>query len=175
MIIPTYHSEQDCDLYEDLNIYEQILQDDIIVKAFLKKYPNSTSYVEGIDESYPPKAWIIYSSNNNKTENELWIYIREVSPENENDCFWPVQYIYKDYEKPLSIQYYSWEKQRLINFLSSVLTSPYEQWHQGIDLQDIKCKEGLILIIKYDGSPACVKPETKQKLIERGWAKSEKH
>lgn len=32
------------------------------------------------------------------------------------------------------------------------------------------CKESLTLVTKYDGSHACVKPETKTKLIERGWA-----
>lgn len=33
------------------------------------------------------------------------------------------------------------------------------------------CKPDLVLIQKYDGSPACVTPETKQKLIDREWAK----
>jgi len=35
----------------------------------------------------------------------------------------------------------------------------------------VQCKEGLELIFKStDGSPACVKPKTAEKLIERGWA-----
>ena len=29
------------------------------------------------------------------------------------------------------------------------------------------------MITKYDGAPACVKPETREKLIERGWALEE--
>ena len=33
----------------------------------------------------------------------------------------------------------------------------------------IRCNEGLILIQKHDGSPACVTLETKTKLFERGW------
>ena len=33
------------------------------------------------------------------------------------------------------------------------------------------CKETFVKIFKYDDSPACVKPETAEKLIERGWAK----
>jgi serpin B len=37
-------------------------------------------------------------------------------------------------------------------------------------LPHVECQKGLELIFKAsDGSPACVKPETKQKLIERGW------
>jgi len=35
--------------------------------------------------------------------------------------------------------------------------------------QEPSCKENLVLIKKYNGDPACVKPETREKLIERGW------
>lgn len=51
------------------------------------------------------------------------------------------------------------------NFLS-----PLKQFKSGILVEEIQCRNELILIQKQDGSPACVKPETKQKLIERGWA-----
>lgn len=48
---------------------------------------------------------------------------------------------------------------------------PLKQSKSGIPFNEIQCKEGLELILKSsDGSPGCVKPETKQKLIERGWA-----
>ena len=52
------------------------------------------------------------------------------------------------------------------------LLSPHEQRFAGMLVQDVKCKEGLQLIksIHYQ-MPACVKQETKQKLIERGLAK----
>jgi hypothetical protein len=43
---------------------------------------------------------------------------------------------------------------------------PLKQVKLGIE---ISCKPQLVLITKYDGSPACVKPETREKLIERGW------
>ncbi len=46
---------------------------------------------------------------------------------------------------------------------------PLKQLKYGIDPREILCNDELILIQKYDGSPACVKPETKTKLIERGW------
>jgi len=36
---------------------------------------------------------------------------------------------------------------------------------------DISCKEMFVKIYKYDNSPACVKPKTAEKLIERGWTK----
>lgn len=38
-------------------------------------------------------------------------------------------------------------------------------------LVDIVCKEGFVKIFKHDGSPACVKPKTAEKLIERGWVR----
>jgi len=47
---------------------------------------------------------------------------------------------------------------------------PLKQIFAGISYENVICKEGLSLIIKKGGSPACVKPETKIKLIERGWA-----
>jgi len=48
---------------------------------------------------------------------------------------------------------------------------PLEQFKSGIKVQDVKCNAGFELVIKStDGSPACVKPETAQKLVERGWA-----
>ncbi|MDH3203350.1 MAG: hypothetical protein OEL81_01570 [Nitrosopumilus sp.] len=50
--------------------------------------------------------------------------------------------------------------------------SPLWQQKFGTEWNEILCNPGLSLVQKYDGSPACVKPETKQKLIERGWAKN---
>lgn len=38
-------------------------------------------------------------------------------------------------------------------------------------LVEIVCKEGFVKIFKYDGSPACVKPKTAEKLLERGWVR----
>lgn len=52
------------------------------------------------------------------------------------------------------------------------ILSPLKQFKFGILPSEIKCKTDFKLIQKYDSSPACVKPETKQKLIERGWAKA---
>jgi len=34
------------------------------------------------------------------------------------------------------------------------------------------CRPGFVKIFKYNGSPACVKPSTAEKLLERGWARS---
>jgi len=40
-------------------------------------------------------------------------------------------------------------------------------------VDNIQCKENLVLIQKYDGSPACVTESTKVKLVEREWTAKE--
>ncbi|NHI04618.1 hypothetical protein DYY67_1779 [Candidatus Nitrosotalea sp. TS] len=48
--------------------------------------------------------------------------------------------------------------------------SPLQQFKSGIKAEDVKCAGGFTLVLKSeDSSPACVKPDTAQKLIERGW------
>lgn len=55
---------------------------------------------------------------------------------------------------------------------SETISSPLKQLQQdGIFGYEIKCNQGLVIVIKkLDSSPACVKPDTAQKLIERGWS-----
>ena len=52
---------------------------------------------------------------------------------------------------------------------STEIKSPLKQTQSGILIEDIRCKDSLGLLIKHDGSPACVKPSSVEKLIERGW------
>jgi len=47
-----------------------------------------------------------------------------------------------------------------------IILPPLKQVKLG---QEPSCKENLVLITKYNGAPACVKPETREKLIARGW------
>lgn len=44
-----------------------------------------------------------------------------------------------------------------------------KQYKMGLKFENLKCKENFILIQKYNGLPACVNPDTRKKLIERGW------
>jgi len=50
--------------------------------------------------------------------------------------------------------------------------SPRKQSAQGISSNEVNCNEGLELIFKYDGSPACVTDLTAEKLVKRGWSKT---
>ncbi len=47
--------------------------------------------------------------------------------------------------------------------------SPKKQLAQGIAPEAVMCNEGLVLFIKYNGSPACVRHDTAVILEERGW------
>ena len=46
--------------------------------------------------------------------------------------------------------------------------SPIKQMKDGISPENILCREGLELIIRINGMPACVKPETADRMQERG-------
>lgn len=52
---------------------------------------------------------------------------------------------------------------------SQTVKPPLKQYRQGIPFSEIACEDTLVLVQKYDGSPACVASESKNKLIERGW------
>ena len=50
------------------------------------------------------------------------------------------------------------------------LLSPLKQMSQeGVEPQDIMCKDRLELVFKHDGQPACVKPSSIQKLTSWNW------
>lgn len=49
------------------------------------------------------------------------------------------------------------------------LESPRKQIKFGVLPEKITCNEGLVLMIRPSGMPACVKPTTAEKLEEKGW------
>ena len=53
------------------------------------------------------------------------------------------------------------------------ISSPLKQQMSGILSEDITCREGLENIFRYDGSAACAKPLSVEKLIHRGWGISD--
>ena len=60
--------------------------------------------------------------------------------------------------------------QSILAFAISNFPPPLKQIANEIPPNEVICKEGLELTFKAsDGSPACVKPETAIKLVERGW------
>lgn len=53
--------------------------------------------------------------------------------------------------------------------ISNSFPSPLKQFKSGISFDSIQCKENLVLIQKFDGSPACVMYQTGEELVKRGW------
>ena len=48
---------------------------------------------------------------------------------------------------------------------------PLKQTQDGIKPTSVTCTEGLELVLKFsNGNPACIKPSSVEKMIERGWA-----
>ena len=53
----------------------------------------------------------------------------------------------------------------------SYFSSPLKQLKQGTIPDNVKCTEGLQLVLKQStGTPHCIKPSSVEKLIQRGWA-----
>ena len=64
----------------------------------------------------------------------------------------------------------------IVKTISFTLTHPppLMQFKKGVDPHEVQCRKDLQLVIKSsNGIPACVKSETKIKLVDRGWAVSE--
>lgn len=50
---------------------------------------------------------------------------------------------------------------------------PKFQLERGMNPEYVKCNSGLVVAHKYaDESPACIKPQSMQKLVQRGWAQA---
>ena len=49
------------------------------------------------------------------------------------------------------------------------IDSPLKQFKNGVPFSEIKCRDSLQLTQRYDGTPACVKPDTYDELIKRDW------
>jgi len=57
--------------------------------------------------------------------------------------------------------------------LIDLTLAPLKQIANGVSPENIACKEDMLIVFKdTDNSPACVKPATVDKLIERGWTKT---
>ena len=52
--------------------------------------------------------------------------------------------------------------------INADIDSPRKQMAEGVLAQDVICRGGLELVIRTNGMPACVKPETIDKMFERG-------
>ncbi len=56
----------------------------------------------------------------------------------------------------------------MMSFANADMESPKKQLKNGILVEEIQCNTGLELVIRNNGTPACVKPETVEKMHQRG-------
>ena len=52
--------------------------------------------------------------------------------------------------------------------VNAEIESPRKQMKMGISAEDVLCRTGLELVIRTNGMPACVKPDTADIMQERG-------
>ncbi len=66
-------------------------------------------------------------------------------------------------------------KQGQVDYLPPSLSdiAPLKQFKVGISIEEIQCRDSLVLVTKHDGSPACIKPESRAGLVERDWIRSQ--
>jgi len=94
-----------------------------------------------------------YSWNQKVDDGDSWIKI--------SDGIHEITYGFDDYKVSLEIE------------TTSGVKPPLKQIENGIEPENVNCKEGLELVFKAsDNSPACVKSESITKLVERGWART---
>ena len=81
------------------------------------------------------------------------------------------EYVWKD-SNPLSFPFkgtFLSDNWIMIDYTSQYLKN---QLKSGVPFDKLECKDGMILVLKYDGTHACVKPKSIEKLIERNWTTS---
>ena len=52
--------------------------------------------------------------------------------------------------------------------INANIDSPRKQMAEGVSVQDVICREVIEKVIRTNGMPACVKPETADKMFDRG-------
>ena len=74
--------------------------------------------------------------------------------------------------EPCTLEIFEQKNVSLAEKTEFVFPPPLKQINSGIPYDEIKCKDSLVLLQKYDGTPACVKPDTATELQTR-WYKSD--
>jgi hypothetical protein len=126
---------------------------------------------------------IAKKNNTDDKNSEITVFNKEINVSSEK-CKWIASAEWEfvleegEYRKFVSVKengsdYITYENSfSVISDTINNYISPLNQFKSGVPSKEIQCKIGLELIFKSsNGFPACVKPDTQEKLIERGWAK----
>ena len=111
----------ECIIEEDLDRYDELLQDGIVIKTFLKTFPLAVSHTSGtIDESSPPQSQIIYKYESGDLVAQLNVNVFEGKMP-ERPCLYPSQYVLNyqnDDDQTVQIINYFTETQEIVDFLN---------------------------------------------------------
>ena len=162
---------QVCDVNDSQTI-RKVLNDDPVVQEFLKLHPSAVfEHSPTYDE--PGNPWVHSSFR----QNGLSLGVITSMYDKNGDCFWIRNYS-SNYEFPPSgvgigmERSQTFESDQIPQAILAVnaLTNPIKQMKMGIPVTEIKCKEGLVPIVKIDRiHPACVTDSTWSELLKRGW------
>ena len=161
------------------------LENDYIVQQFLRKHPETTIERAPLDivNTLTPITWKITVPHNLesvKPTSAAKLYVNFDNCSYITGYFYDVTYRegdgiratyrYGDTD-PEQVATFEEKKYQLAKTIIGEHMPPRIQINE-FDMQPdkIRCNEGLILIQKHDGSPACVKPYTASNLAERGWS-----
>ena len=162
-------AEDDISIFVENNARKVYYTGENITSASFDPKSNSIIFETGNNAKLDIKAPQVY-----KYGGQLF-FLRngeEVLPEIRiDDCFYYVSFETQMPEK-IELIFTHWPEatEQIENCETITISSPLKQFKSGIHPEDVKCKESLILVTKYDGFPACIKPESYAKLILRGWA-----
>jgi len=137
---------------KDFSVKIKILKETIAVPA-----GNFEAYVIGWHHGMDNKVWIV---------DNFPFPVKALTFVDVNNRVVPIQYQFELLEYGNS----STNPKFLDYDLAHVVISPAKQIANGVLREDVNCNEGLQLIFKSkDNSPACVKPQTAEKLVQCGW------
>lgn len=163
------YEEFGCNVNKESDLKKN-LQTNPAVKQFLTYHPSSTVQVHPTSDNLGNSfTQVEYHQNG------LGLSVAIFENDSEN-CF--VQNYYVSYDYPSSglgiglSKSQSFESDQTKQAISAIkdLTNPRVQMKNGIPLFEIKCKEGLVPIVKIDRvTPACVTDSSWGKLLMRGW------
>ncbi|WP_160272909.1 hypothetical protein [Nitrosopumilus piranensis] len=163
-----------CDVNDEFAV-RAMLEKDPVVKQFLQSYPSATfEHFKTGDEPGNPRTY-------SEFHHGIFLLRVLVSTYDPNGVCYHVYGYQVSYDDPNSKTKKAWFENPSIrseNFDDAIiavkkLSSPLNQLKSEIPTDKIQCNDDLVLVQKYDGSPACVTESTKQKLIERGWTETE--
>jgi len=78
--------------------------------------------------------------------------------------------VMKDEEEMLEDENMMNDEEMMEDEMSESVLSPLKQIKDGILPENVVCKEGLSLVFKINGQPACIQTASVEKLVAWGWA-----